>query len=73
MSEGEVSDEERIGISSYLGDSIVDPNTILSIGRVVAPDLPSSIAFLSDFMIYEEDTRQEDESALIVSVVLVAS
>ena len=40
LSEGETIDEEGIDISSYLGDSIVNPNTDLSMGRLVALDLP---------------------------------
>ena len=39
LSEGKTSDEYRVGISTYLGDSIVDPSTVLSMSRVLAPDL----------------------------------
>ena len=64
MSEEETSDEERLGISLYLGDSIVDPNTVQSMGRVVALD-PHAI--LSDFMKGEEDTSEKENSPIVSS------
>lgn len=39
LSEEESSDEEGDGISSYLGQARVDPEALLSLSRVVAPDL----------------------------------
>ena len=64
--------KEKASILSYLGtDSIVNSNTVLSMGRVVATDLPSREAILSDFMNSEEDTIEE-ESSLTASVVLAS-
>ena len=57
LSEGETSDMEGDGISSYLGDSIINSNTVLSMDRVVSLDQPSSeahVAIVSDFMNGEE-------------------
>ena len=68
LSGGETSDEEGVGISSYLDDSNVDPNTVLSMSRVVAPDLPSSKVITSYFMNGKKDTS-EDQSSLIVGVI----
>ena len=54
---GETSDQGE-GISSYLGDSNNKPNTVMSKGRVAAPNLPFNkvnVAILSTFMNYEED------------------
>ena len=64
LSEGETSDEEGEGNSSYLGGSIIDPNNVLSMSRFVAADLPSSEAILSDFINGEEDTRGEESSLI---------
>ena len=53
------------------GGSIVDPNTVLSMSRVVTPDRSSRETILSDFRNDEEDTSEE-ESSLIVTVVLAS-
>ena len=71
LSEGETNDEEGVVFSSCLGDSIVDLNTVESMSIVVDPDLPSSETILSNFMNGEEDASEE-ESSLIISVVLVS-
>ena len=68
LSEGEPSDEEGGGISSYLGDSIIDLNTVMSMSKVEAPDLSSSETIHSDFMNGEKNFSEE-ESSLIASVV----
>ena len=59
LSERETSDEKGEGIMSYLGDSIVDPNIVLSMGRMVALDLTSCEAILPNVMNSEEDTRKK--------------
>ena len=46
-------------------NSIVNPNTVLSMGREVASVLPSSeeyVAISSNFMNVEEDTSKEESS-----------
>ena len=47
LSEGETSDKEGVGIALYLRASIVNPNTALSMRRLVAPYLLSSKTILS--------------------------
>ena len=49
QSKRETSDVEWVEISSYHGDSIVNLNTVLSMCRVVAQDLPSCEAILSAY------------------------
>ena len=70
LCEGETNDE-GVGISSYLGGSIVNPSTVLSMSRVFAPDLLFRKTIHSTFMNGEEDTSKE-ESPLTGSVVLAS-
>ena len=72
LSEDETSDAEEVCISSYLGDSIANLNTALSMSRVVDPNLSFSETILSDFMNSVEDTNVK-ESYLMVSVVFTSS
>ena len=67
LREKEVMRKDKV--SHHTGDSIVDPNTVLSMGRVIVLDLPSREAILTDFMNSGKDTS-ENESSLTVNVIL---
>ena len=47
LSKDESSDEEGEGIHSYLGERSLDPEAIVSIGRLVVLNLPSGASSAS--------------------------
>ena len=59
-------EKEYASQHTYLGDSIVDLNTVLLISRVVAQDLPSRENILPNFMYGEENISKEESSLTFV-------